>query len=297
MSIFSLVPCTPEIILEKPDIVKVIERAAPVTRGVVEEHPTQKYLKIRQFTPNRPETTPWLEHVWTVEWDLPHGCEHIQRTVPFPVFNLVADQRKGCNLHGCTSSSFEYPLKGRGQVVGFRFKPAAQSVFYPNAASDLTDNSTPANSLLSVGAEGLLIELAKTAVSGECIAKCLTVLNHEASTVSPAALSVQKIVKYVEKQLHVFRVRDIAEAFQLSERALQRHFNSHLGVSPKLVIERFRIHNALSACKSGSSVDFAQLALRLGYFDQSHFTNAFKRVVGISPAEYTAQCTMYLSSE
>ena len=283
--------------MEKSDILKIIERVAPVTRGVVEEHPTHKYLKIRQFTLCRPETMPWLEHVWTVEWDLPHGCEHSQRTVPFPVFNLVADQQKGCGLHGCTSNFFEYLLKGRGQVVGFRFKPAAQSAFYPDMASDLTDNSTPTNSILSDVAGRQLIELANTIINRASIARCLTTLSQEARAVSPTALSVQKIVKYIEAQPHVFRVRDLAETFQHSERTLQRLFDAHLGISPKLVIERFRIHNALSACKLGSSVDLAQLALRLGYFDQSHFTNAFKRVVGISPAEYSAQRTVQLSSK
>ena len=29
-----------------------------------------------------------------------------------------------------------------------------------------------------------------------------------------------------------------------------------------------------------------QIALESGFYDQSHFTNAFKRVMGITPAEY-----------
>lgn len=283
--------------MEKPDTLEVIERTTPVTRGVVEEEPTRRNLKIRQFTSCQPEKTPWLEHVWAVEWDLRPEYEHIQRTVPFPVFNLVADHQKGCGLHGCSSSSFEYALKGKGQVVGFRFRPAAQSVFYQSAASRLTDSSTPANLLLCGVAGDHLKDLAKTAVSGESIARCLAVLSHEAGAVSFAALRVQNIVKYIEKQPQVFRVRDVAEAFQLSERVLQRRFDIHLGLSPKLVIERFRIHNALSACISGAPLDLAQLALRLGYFDQSHFTNAFNRVVGVSPAKYAAQRPKQLSPE
>lgn len=274
--------------MEKPDRLEVVERAIPVTRGVIEEEPTRKYLNIRQFTPRQPEKTPWLEHVWAVEWNLPPECEHVQRTVPFPVFNLVADPQMGCGLHGCTSRSFEYALKGRGQVVGFRFRAAAQSSFHQSAASHLTDRSTPAHLLLSAAAGDHLIKLAKTAVSAESIAQCLTVLNHEASAVSLAALSVQNIVRYIQMQPRVFRVCDIAEVFQRSERTLQRQFDSHLGLSPKLVIERFRIHNALSACTSGAPLDLSQLALRLGYFDQSHFSNAFKQVVGISPAKYAA---------
>jgi AraC-like DNA-binding protein len=37
---------------------------------------------------------------------------------------------------------------------------------------------------------------------------------------------------------------------------------------------------------SGSRLDWSQVALELGYFDQAHLINDFKSIAGHSPAEY-----------
>jgi AraC-like DNA-binding protein len=37
---------------------------------------------------------------------------------------------------------------------------------------------------------------------------------------------------------------------------------------------------------AGTIVDWADLSLDLGYADQAHFIRDFKRLVGVSPAEY-----------
>ena len=49
-----------------------------------------------------------------------------------------------------------------------------------------------------------------------------------------------------------------------------------------------RLHEAAERMADGAG-DWAALALDLGYFDQAHFINDFRRVVGRSPAEYAAQ--------
>lgn len=247
------------------------------------------FLTIKQFLPAAPSLVPWLEHVWFVAWNLPHGREYRQRTVPFPVFNLVADEREGCALHGCSSSYFEYPLVGAGQVIGIRFKPAAQKVFFNKAAADLTDASINAGSVFSRDIVDHLDRLSCSALNIDDIARCLTSLRQSAGPMPAMALRMQHIVRYIESNPAVFRVGDLARAFNSSERTLQRQFDAHLGLPPKMVIERFRIHNAIRACADGTRPDFSALALRLGYFDQSHFINAFRRIVGMTPADYAQQ--------
>jgi AraC-like DNA-binding protein len=71
-------------------------------------------------------------------------------------------------------------------------------------------------------------------------------------------------------------------------RELQRWFRDAVGVSPKWVIQRYRLHEALSALERGDAT-VAQLAAELGYADQAHFARDFKRLVGISPSRYAAR--------
>ena len=89
------------------------------------------------------------------------------------------------------------------------------------------------------------------------------------------------------------RVEQVAALAGLEVRALQRRFVAAVGVSPKWVIQRYRLHEAAAQltrlAQQQEAPDLAQLALQLGYFDQSHFIRDFKDVVGRPPGAYVAQ--------
>jgi AraC-like DNA-binding protein len=59
-----------------------------------------------------------------------------------------------------------------------------------------------------------------------------------------------------------------------------------VGVGPKWVIKRRRLHEAVQRMEAGEPVDWPGLARELGYFDQAHFIHDFKAMVGRTPAEY-----------
>ena len=76
----------------------------------------------------------------------------------------------------------------------------------------------------------------------------------------------------------------------MSVRTIQRRFREYVGVGPKWVLQRYRLHDAAERMAGGQVADWPQLALDLGYFDQAHFINDFSAAIGTPPAEYAAQC-------
>jgi len=84
------------------------------------------------------------------------------------------------------------------------------------------------------------------------------------------------------------RVEDLAARLAVSPRTLQRHLGRVLGVSPKWVVQRARIHDALEQA-GRTPPDWADLAHRLGFADQAHFTNTFTAMVGVPPARYLSR--------
>lgn len=65
-------------------------------------------------------------------------------------------------------------------------------------------------------------------------------------------------------------------------------FKRYVGVSPKWVIKRYRLHEVAGKLADNEETDWAQIAIELGYYDQSHFIKDFKSIVGESPGEYVA---------
>jgi AraC-like DNA-binding protein len=97
---------------------------------------------------------------------------------------------------------------------------------------------------------------------------------------------INRIVDYIIAHPEVTRVDDIMNCLNLNKRTLQRLFHQYVGVSPKWVIQRYRLHEVAERLADDKAVDCTEMALDLGYFDQAHFIKDFKAIVGWTPAEY-----------
>jgi transcriptional regulator GlxA family with amidase domain len=97
------------------------------------------------------------------------------------------------------------------------------------------------------------------------------------------------IVRTMLEDPAVVRVDELAERHAMSPRTLQRLFRRYVGVGPKWVIQRARLHDAVDRIDTRRVTDLATLALELGWFDQAHFTRDFTALVGQSPAAYAAR--------
>jgi methylphosphotriester-DNA--protein-cysteine methyltransferase len=66
-------------------------------------------------------------------------------------------------------------------------------------------------------------------------------------------------------------------------------FREQIGMPPKLYCRLQRFQNMLKQIASGSSVDWAQLALAAGYCDQAHLVHEFRDFSGLSPTAYLGE--------
>ena len=97
----------------------------------------------------------------------------------------------------------------------------------------------------------------------------------------------------VDHALHLFRDRALSVAqcagsVGVSERRLSQVFREQVGMSPKMWCRICRFQTAVRDLHNGVDVPWADLALRCGYYDQSHFANDFRAFSGINPTTYFA---------
>lgn len=90
----------------------------------------------------------------------------------------------------------------------------------------------------------------------------------------------------IERDAALVSVAGLAEAAGMSARSLQRLFGAYIGVGPKWVIDRYRMIEAVETLNRGEALNLADLAARLGYFDQAHFSKAFQSLTGEAPGQY-----------
>jgi AraC-like DNA-binding protein len=97
---------------------------------------------------------------------------------------------------------------------------------------------------------------------------------------------VSRLVYRIRDDRSIVRVEDAAVQSGLHIRTLQRLFGKYVGVSPKWVIQRYRLHEAAEWIRQGTASDWSKLSVELGYYDQSHFIRDFKAIIGQTPQSY-----------
>ena len=81
-------------------------------------------------------------------------------------------------------------------------------------------------------------------------------------------------------------VRDVARMLGLSQRRFITIFAAEVGLTPKLFCRVLRFQHVHALTHQQDTIEWAQLALACGYFDQSHLSNEFRELSGLSPTEY-----------
>ena len=238
----------------------------------------------RRYWPSE-TLAPFVEHYWLVNWDL-QTPERVE-TLPHPSVHLVLGQGRS-EVVGVMRGRFTRMLSGRDRVVGTKFRPGAFRAFVDRPVAAFTDRRLPVTAVFgSRGAEldarALRDEDAETIDVVESFLRgCRPVANEEMEL-------CDRIVAKIAEDRDITRVDQIAEAFALSMRQLQRLFHEYVGVTPKWVIQRHRLIEAAERIAAGTNDDWADLALILGFSDQAHFIRGFKKLVGRTPAEYARQ--------
>ena len=262
----------------------------PKPRGVLDPAGLGDRLSLRLSPPS--EELSWLvEHYWMVEWELEGGESYRQYTVPQPSVHLVVVPGM-CGIFGVMNRLFSYLLSGKGRVFGIKFAPGGFRALIDRPVSELTDGHLPVESVLGraggdyersvldwTGKEEGLRDLAES------------YLRSLAPVPDVNYRLIRRIIERISSDRAVVRVEQLVEELDTSKRTLQRLFREYVGVGPKWVINRYRIVEAADRLGSGESVDFAALAVELGYFDQAHFIRDFKGLIGLSPGEYAKRAS------
>jgi AraC-like DNA-binding protein len=229
---------------------------------------------------------PYVEHYWSVAWDLRGMAHERAETLPHPSVHLIFETNVGGRVAGVARGKFSRSLEGKGSVFAAKFTPGGFHAFARVPISRLTGTTVRIPDVF--GPDGDTLEQA--VMNARTDASRIRIVEKFLRTRGPksdvTAARITSIVYAIAKDRQILKVDDLVNRYRTNARTLQRLFAKYVGVSPKWVIQRYRLHEAAEQLASGTAVDQSALALELGYSDQAHFVRDFRALVGTSPAAY-----------
>jgi AraC-like DNA-binding protein len=181
------------------------------------------------------------------------------------------------------------------RVMGIQFKPGGSFPFFREPADAIENTSICLEDLWRARVDELLERM----LSASDISGMFQILEQDLLDQLARPLAWHPAVDYV---LHHFRriphlttVARMTERIGLSPRRFIQLFRQQVGLTPKAFCRVRRFQQALTTVHGAKEVDWTQVALDCGYYDQPHFIHDFQAFSGMTPSAYLAAATPHLN--
>jgi AraC-like DNA-binding protein len=218
------------------------------------------------------------------------GCEVVERVLPDGASRLLILLQRGVatiQVAGASASPVVLTMRGHMRGLSIALHPGAALALFGVPADELAGRTVPWHDLVPKAHRDLPEQLAAAATDATRVGLLLGSLGemHRAPD-----LGSRRLVDHAAGQMRAhaggITVRALATAMNLSERRLQQLFASHLGLAPSVWRRLQRLHGTLRLLRAAEAPPWAELAVRAGYYDQSHLINEFRALCGLTPQQF-----------
>jgi AraC-like DNA-binding protein len=197
----------------------------------------------------------------------------------------MAEYADGCVVTMPTRAfEFSYPLRTRS--VGVHVKPWGLAPFLPMPAAELCDRPV---TIEQVWGRPAVAELRDRLASANGPHEMLTLLEDELMRrlCETAGLGlVRHTSNLIAATSGAVAIGELSAAAGVSSTHLAQRFKELIGVTPKRLARTQRFAAAVFAINPAGPVDWGDIAVRAGYFDQAHFGHEFREFTGLTPTRY-----------
>ncbi|PUA38059.1 AraC family transcriptional regulator [Paenibacillus elgii] len=247
-------------------------------------HPGYIY---REYVPGR-QLASHIACYWTMDFQAGNGNPW-HRVLPDGCVDIIVDLHspsygKAAFVEGLSTRYKVLHFTKARSVFGIRLYSESARTFLKYPLSAIVGHHVFLEELW--GAEGRLMaeEIMAAKAASDIVATVERKLSQMlacSDTSSPSL--VYQSTQYMYEFKGNLSVTDLAEKVNFSERHLRRAFDRELGLSPKEMLGIVRFQSLLQEFSSGGYSSLTDLAIKYGYYDQSHFAKDFARYYGLPP--------------
>lgn len=198
-------------------------------------------------------------------------------------------------LSGARSDCFAIDTSQQERVVGIQFRPGGAFPFFRVPISEAEGTAIALEDLW----RGHASEVRERVLAAGSVESMFAVLERCLLEQLIRPLALHPAVAYALEQFrcsgYIDRVAGVRERTGLSSRRFSELFRREVGLTPKVFCRVRRFQHALQTVHRRRDIDWLQVALDSGYYDQSHFIHDFQSFSGLTPSGYAVAATPHLN--
>jgi AraC-like DNA-binding protein len=196
---------------------------------------------------------------------------------------------------GARTSCFVIDTAQEDRVFGIQFQPGGAFPFFRMPASEFENASADLGDLWPHAAR----ELRERLLATQTIDAMFVLATQYLLTRLVRPLELHPAVRFARRQFctrpHQIRVASVLGQIGLSQRRFIQIFHEQVGLTPKAFCRVQRFQRILATVHGEREVDWPDVALCCGYYDQAHFIHDFREFSGLTPTQYLARATEHLN--
>jgi AraC-like DNA-binding protein len=201
-----------------------------------------------------------------------------------------AEPRAGAIVMGAMSRAGRSHGPDLPEMVGAYFQPAQAPAFTRVPGRVLADRSVALEELWGGNARDLPARLREVDLAASLELVEATLLRRLAAPRGATApLDLARLLGWIRSEGGQLSVERLAQEAGVSRQHLTRVFREWVGVSPKRYCRITRFQAALGHLAGGAPVNWARLAARCGYTDQSHLIAEFRELSSLTPHQLVSE--------
>jgi AraC-like DNA-binding protein len=270
---------------------------------------TEQRMEHHRYRPP-PPLDRFVDVIWTFEGEVrPHQRErllpdgsvglvvnlHEER---IPVYDSENADRcqifRGSVVCGPHSQFFVIDTASQSNVAGVHFKPGGAYPFLKLPGGEIHNLHVGLNALWGARAG----EVRERLLASKTARMKCRVLEEALLAQAEGPPERHPAVAFALNEFHgapeTQKISEVTDKIGLSPRRFIDVFRREVGLTPKLFCRVRRFQKVLRHISAGR-LDWAEIALTCGYFDQAHFIHDFRAFSGINPSSYLADHTPHLN--
>ena len=235
----------------------------------------------------------YVDYLWLTDG---YGQPHAQELVlPEPCMTLVVDlddeRADAIRMYGVRSHPLVLGASQPLRLMAAHFRPGDGFPFVACPAGELHNLDVSLTTFWPGEIAELRERILEAQTDGERFheLECFLVRRLRVSRTGSAA--VRHAIRQFQYPGRAWSVGSVRDQIGISAQRFIELFRNDVGLPPKLFARLARFRRVLGCVDTADEVDWTDVAIAAGYFDQAHMIRDFRQFAGVTPSAYLSRRT------